>query len=117
MCSNFRIKQDEKHKKEILSVFRELKLQALVEVEEFQGLSGDNNVRFYNSFIQLYEHLEHGLEIGVTHILTSVYAYDYNEEIPGNGYRSATNYYQASMILVLLWFLNVNLCVSMITQK
>ena len=96
-----RIEQDEKHRKEILSLCRELKLQALIEVESFHGVQGDNNVRFYNSFRRLHDHLDEETERGVTELLKSAYSYDYNAETPANGYRYV--YMHILINIVITW--------------
>ena len=82
------IKKDEQYVKEFISLTKSLKKQASVHIEYYQEKSGDNNERFYNSFIRLYDHLEYGVESGVSELMKFAHTYDFNEDVPANGYRS-----------------------------
>ena len=83
-----RIKKDEQYVKEFISLTKSLKKQASVHIEYYQEKSGDNNERFYNSFLRLYDHLEYGVESGVSELMKFAHTYDFNEDVPANGYRS-----------------------------
>ena len=80
--------KDENLRRELMILFKNLRAQAVSNMEYYQGEHGVNNERFHGSFRRLYEHLDRGVEPGIEFLLQIVHHYDFDVTIPANGYRS-----------------------------
>lgn len=85
-----RIDKDETYRRELTLLFKDLRSQAISNVEYFQDALGPNNERFFSSFTTLYEHLDMGIEPGVDQLTRLSHLFDLAPDIPANGYRSMT---------------------------
>lgn len=83
-----RVEEDEKYRRELASLFKILRAQAISNVEYFKDIKGVNYERFASAFRHLYEHLDRGIEPGIDYLLKVVYIFDFDANTPGNGYRS-----------------------------
>ena len=83
-----RIAADESYRRQLSTLFRELRSQALCNSDYFQADGRLIHGRFHRSFRQLYEHLDHGLESSVDQLLRAAHKYDVSPLTPANGYRS-----------------------------
>ena len=83
-----RITEDSAYNKELSSLFKNIRAHAIGSIEYFYGANGTSCERFFESFTLLYDHLDNGIEPGVETLLSVAHKYDFDFEIPGNGYRS-----------------------------
>ena len=83
-----RIEADEKYRRELFSLFKNLRAQAVSNIEHFKEGKATHHERFQSIFTQLYDHLDNGIEPGVDYFLRIVHLYDFDAYTPGNGYRS-----------------------------
>ena len=83
-----RISNDEKYNRELSSLFKNLRAQAVSNLEYFGGQKSANSDKFVTIFTNLYDHLENGVEPAVDYFLRIVHVFDFDAYTPGNGYRS-----------------------------
>ena len=80
--------KDENLRRELMILFKNLRAQAISNMEYYQSETGANNERFQSSFRRLYEHLDRGVEPGIEYLLQIANQFDFDPSIPANGYRS-----------------------------
>lgn len=83
-----RIESDNAYGRELSSLFKNLRAQSIGNIEYFQGANGSSYERFYTSFAKLYDHLDNGIEPGVETLLAVAHSFDFDYNLPANGYRS-----------------------------
>lgn len=96
-----RVEEDEKLRRDLLVLFKNLRAQAISNLEYYQDISGANYERFQSSFRRLYEHLDRGIEPGVEYLLRICHLYDYDSHTPANGYRSMVKVIHKCCIKIL----------------
>ncbi|CAD5117030.1 DgyrCDS5858 [Dimorphilus gyrociliatus] len=87
-CQEDRLLADQKYRRELLDLFRQLRINALCNVDYFSAKKNGNHVRFQNSFRVLIDHLDNGIEPGVCNLIAVAHHFDVDPSLPYNGYRS-----------------------------
>ena len=82
-----RLEKDESYYRELSSLFKELRSQAICNVQYFKEGKQVAYERFHSSFRRLCEHL-HGIEPTAHQLIQKYHEYDVSPNTPANGYRS-----------------------------
>lgn len=88
ICQEDRLLADQKYRRELLDLFRQLRINALCNVDYFSAKKNSNQIRFQNSFRVLIDHLDNGIEPGIRNLIAIVHHFDVDPSLPYNGYRS-----------------------------
>ena len=105
-----RIEKDDQYRRQLSTLCKELRAEAISNIEYFQDLKGANNERYYVCFVHLYEHLDSGIEPGLDEFVRLLHLYDFDPSLPANGYRSVVSVVHKCLlkILQLARYINVN---------
>ena len=84
---------DEDYRRQLVSLFRELRSYAVSVVEFFKDdanpLEADpSRHRMHSAALRLHEHLDRGIQPGVEYLLSVACLYDLDQSTKANGYRS-----------------------------
>ena len=83
-----RKEKDECYRRELSILFKNLRMQAISNLEYFKDGKGYHHSKFFASFHHLHEHLDRGIEPSTEYFLRIVHLYDVDCNTPANGYRS-----------------------------
>ena len=85
---SFRVEEDDRYRRELQLLFKNLRSQAISNIEYFKDGKSTSDERFLSAFTRLYEHLDKGMEPGVEYFLGLAHMFDFDYRTPANGYRS-----------------------------
>lgn len=83
-----RIEDDESFLREFNILLRELRSHTISNLEYFEGGENEKYRRIETAFRSLHDHLERGIEPGVNKLIQISHQYDFDPNLPANGYRS-----------------------------
>jgi Hormone-sensitive lipase (HSL) N-terminus len=84
---------DEDYRRDLLTLFRELRSFAFSIVEYYKECGSRRDAdpsrrRMHSAASRLHDHIDHGIQPGVEYLLSIAYLYDLDDSTRANGYRS-----------------------------
>lgn len=100
---NFRVEEDAREARVFSALCQDMRSLAANNIEYFSGSARHNHDRLHQAFSRLNEHTDpsSGIQTGVSHLLTEAHKYDFDSNLPANGYRSIIKVVQKCAIKVL----------------
>ena len=83
-----RIESDDLFRREFNILFKEIRSHSLSNIEFFKGGENEKHEKFETAFRTLFQHLDRGIEPAIERLILISHQYDFDPQLPANGYRS-----------------------------